>query len=625
MTDLQPAISASPLPRRIEDQIRSALRETYRVEREIGSGGFGTVYLAEDLRHGRRVAVKVLRPEVAASAGAERFLREIRIVASLQHPNILGLIDSGATDGLLYYVMPYVEGSTLRVRLAREEELAIDESVRLLREIAEALAHAHERGVIHRDVKPENVLFMAGHALLADFGIAKALADRTPATEATQAGMAIGSPGYMAPESAAGGTADHRADVYAFGVLAYELLAGQHPFFGLSPAQMVLAHMTREAPPLRQLRPNVSAELDTIVMRCLAKAPGDRWQSAAEVARRLDLVLMSGDGSTARWGAHEVTVGRFRLTEAVCRKLRRESFNPKMIGDEIEYLDNGVRSPVLVFFIHAIGLESADFEPHLRSLPYRGIAPTLYGFEPLRRRRFALPLEDHLVLLRELLSEAVRRIAPSRVLVVGFSSGGDVALRLAVERPEGGAPIDGVLTLGCNLTRETCFVTEILARLENGNGAEILHDLHALGAATADLDEWISIHSYLVRMLRKFRLDVAPLREFARDVVRPFAQPHASPLPEESPFVSWYREASAKGTALTCLFEDTESCNRLVRELQLQNLDAGILGPFYREGSLVIVPETNHFDLLEPETVRLYLDALVRPAAAGDDHPTPVR
>lgn len=617
MTDLQPRV-ASPPSRRIEDQIRSALHGTYRVEHEIGAGGFGTVYLAEDLRHGRKVAIKLLRPEVAASAGAERFLREIRIIASLQHPNILGLIDSGATDDLLYYVMPYVEGSTLRVRLAREGEFAIDESVRLLREIAEALAHAHERGVVHRDVKPENVLFMAGHALLADFGIAKALVDRVPAAEATQVGTVVGSPGYMAPEAVTGESTDHRTDLYAFGVLAYEVLGGQHPFFGIGPAQMMLAHLTREVPPLRQLRPDVPAELEALVMRCLAKKPSDRWQSAADLARRFDLALMSGTASAMRWGAHDVTVGRFRLTEAVCRKLRRESFSPKMVGDEIEYLDNGARSDVLVFFVHAIGLESADFEAHLRSLPYRGVAPTLYGFEPSRRRRFTLPLEDHLELLRELLHDAVRRIAPSKVLVVGFSSGGDIALRLAVEGPEGAVPIDGVLTLGCNLALETCFLTGILARLENGNGAEILHDLHALGAATADLDEWISIHSYLVRMLRKFRLDLAPLREFARDVIQPFAPPG------ESPFVRWYREAGAKGTALTCLFEDSESCNRLVREVQLQNLEIGTLGPYYREGSLVIVPETNHFDLLETELVRQHLDVLARLTGAGNDHPTPL-
>jgi len=344
-------------------------------------------------------------------------------------------------------------------------------------------------------------------------------------------------------------------------------------------------------------------------------------------------LLISATGSTTHWRAHDVTVGRFRLTEAVCGKLRRESFSPKMIGDEIEYLDNGLRSKVLVFFVHAIGLESADFEPHLRSLPYRGVAPTLYGFEPSRRRRFTLSLEDHLVLLRELLHEAVRRTTPSTVLVVGFSSGGDVALRLAVERPEGAVPVDGVLTLGCNLALETCFLTGILARLENGKGAEILHDLHALGAATADLDEWISIHSYLVRMLRKFRLDVAPLREFALDVVRPFAQAGERPLPTESPFVRWYREAGARGTALTCLFEDSESCNRVVGEVQLQNLETGILGPHYREGSLLIVPETNHFDLLEPELVRQHLDVLARLAGAkwggaggaGDDGLTPLR
>jgi serine/threonine protein kinase len=621
MNDLEPR-QASPPSRRIEDQIRSALHGTYRVEREIGAGGFGTVYLAEDLRHGRKVAIKLLRPEVAASAGAERFLREIRIVASLQHPNILGLIDSGVTDGLLYYVMPYVEGSTLRVRLAREGGLGIDEAVRLLREVAEALAHAHERGVVHRDVKPENVLFMAGHALLADFGVAKALVDRAAAAEATEIGMAVGSPAYMAPEAAAGESVDRRTDVYAFGVLAYEVLGGQHPFFGTSPVQMMLAHLTREVPPLRGLRPDLPAELDALVMRCLAKDPGDRWQSAGEIARRLELVPLSGATAAARWGAHDVTVGRFRLTESVCRKLRRESFSPKMIGDEIEYLDNGARSNVLVFFVHAIGLDGADFEAHLRSLPFRGIAPTLYGFEPSRRRRFTLPLDDHLVLLRELLDEVVRRSSPSTVLVVGFSSGGDVALRLAVERPEGAVPVDGVLTLGCNLSFETCFLTGILARLENGKGAAALHDLRALGATIADLDEWISIHSYLVRMLRKFRIDVAPLRDFARDVVRPFAEPAEI---TESQFVRWYREAGRRGAALTCLFEDTEVCNRLVGEVQLQNLEAGTLGPRYREGSLLIVPETSHFDLLEPDLVRQHLEELAQLAGAGNDTTTPLR
>ena len=441
------------MPEQTERQLQDALGDGYRIEHELGAGGMGTVFLAEDLRHGRRVAIKVLRPEIAASMGTERFHREIRIAARLQHPNILSLIDSGAAGRLLYYVMPYVEGSTLRVRLVRDGELPVGEALRILREIADALAYAHGRAVVHRDLKPENVLFMAGHAQLADFGIAKALGDLGAGGEVTSGGIVVGSPGYMAPEAVAGtAAADHRVDLYAFGVLAYETLAGQHPFSGVEPGQMILAHLTREPQPLGGLRPSVSAELNQLVMRCLEKRPADRWQSAEEIARRLDAMLASFSGTAAAPARrHDPTVGRFRLTEGICRQLRRSSFSPRMIGDEMEYLDNGARSDVLVCFVHACGLDGADFEPHLRSLPFRGIAPTLYGFEPARRRRFTLPLDDHLVLLRELLTDVATRFAPAITLVVGFSSGADLALRLAAAAPS--APpgrVDGVL---CSATR----------------------------------------------------------------------------------------------------------------------------------------------------------------------------
>lgn len=599
--------------------MQDALRDGYRVERELGAGGMGSVYLAEDLRHGRKVAIKVLRPEVAASMGAERFHREIQIAAALQHPNILSLIDSGAAGTLLYYVMPFIEGSTLRARLARDGELPIDEGLRLLREIAEALAYAHSRGIVHRDLKPENVLFMAGHAQLADFGVAKALGDLGVGVAVTAGGVVLGSPGYMAPEAASGDSAtDHRADIYAFGVLGYEILAGQHPFPAAGHRQMILAHLTRDPQPLQGLRPSVSAELNDLIMRCLEKRPADRWQSAAEIARRLDAMLASSGATASRQRTHDVTSRRFRLTEAVCGKLRRSSFDPRMIGDEVEYLDNGAKSDVLVCFFHAIGLDGADFEPHLRLLPYRGIALTLYGFEASRRRRLTLPLDDHIVLVRELLRDLASRFTPSAILVVGFSSGGDFALRLAAQTPSDPAVrVDGVLSLGCNLALETCFVTRILARLENGKGDEIVKDLRALGNPIEGLDEWLSVHAYLVRMLQRFQLQVDPLREFAREVVSPFEED-----PEHA-FVRMYREASAPERALRCLFEDNETCNRLVREVQLQNLDRGVLGAHYREGSLRIEPETTHFDLLRPDLVWRHLDSLVEALTGDSDRRTP--
>jgi serine/threonine protein kinase len=589
------------------------LGEAYVVERELGAGGMGTVYLASDLRHRRKVAVKVLRPEIAVQVGRERFLREIRIAAGLQHPGILGLIDSGGEGALLYYVMPYVDGGTLRLRLLRDGELPLAEGVRLLREIAEALAYAHSRSVLHRDIKPENVLFVAGHPLLADFGLAKAageveeqsapdaLSPTTAVDALSTAGVVLGSPGYMAPEVLSGGdTADRRADLYAFGVLAYEVLTGRHPFAGAAGAELLRAHVGREPAPPRTLRPQLPAELDQLVSACLAKLPGDRPASAEEVVRRLEEVAGAGIGGRE----HELTLQRFKLTEAVCRQLQRSSFSPRMIGDEIELLDNGVRSNVLVCFINAWGLDGTDFEPHLRSLPWRGIAPTLFGYEAARQRRFALPLVDHLALLRAVLRDAIERCAASTILVVGFSSGADIALRLAVSAAAESQPrVDGVLTLGCNLALETCFVTRNLARLPDRD--RVLPALSAIGAGFETLDQWVVVNAYLVRMLQRFQAEIEPLRALAKELLQPFEDADAAA------FESIARAVLDAGVGLRCLFEDSEVCNRLLRDVQLRNLDRGVLGPAYREGTLLIEADASHFDLMQPERVRRHLETMV--------------
>ena len=220
---------ADPLAR-----LHAALAGRYTIERELGRGGMATVYLGHDPKHDRPVAIKVLRPELAASVGAERFLREIQIAAHLQHPHILALHDSGEADGVLYYVMPYVEGESLRQKLDRDGALPIGEAVRILSEVVDALAYAHAHGIVHRDIKPENVLLSGRHALVTDFGIAKAVTDAAAAPSLTTVGVALGTPAYMAPEQA---TADpkvnYRADIYAAGVLAFELLTGHPPFAGL--------------------------------------------------------------------------------------------------------------------------------------------------------------------------------------------------------------------------------------------------------------------------------------------------------------------------------------------------------------------------------------------------------
>jgi serine/threonine-protein kinase len=292
-----------------------ALRDRYRLERELGHGGMGSVYLAEDLKHHRRVAVKVLRPDLSASLGTDRFLREIEVAARLQHPAILPLHDSGQADGYVFYIMPYVEGESLRDRLARQHELPVEEASRILSEVLDALAYAHAKGVIHRDIKPDNIMLAGRHALLLDFGVAKAVNESAGPDFVTTTGIALGTPSYMAPEQAvADREVDHRADLYAVGVVGYEMLAGRRPFPGNTAQQIVVAQMTKAPDDLRGHRPAVPAPLAATIMRAIERNPADRWQSAAEMLPRLEPYLVSsGETTPAGLLPMRVGTGRKRL------------------------------------------------------------------------------------------------------------------------------------------------------------------------------------------------------------------------------------------------------------------------------------------------------------------------
>jgi eukaryotic-like serine/threonine-protein kinase len=311
--------------------LQDGLAGTYRLEREVGRGGMATVFLAHDLKHDRSVALKVLHPELAAALGAERFLREIRIAAHLQHPHILTLIDSGEIPrpdkmgaGLLYYVMPYVEGETLRARLMREGKLSPAETARILQEVLDALTHAHGLGIVHRDIKPENVMLAGRHAVVMDFGVAKAASaaaatDTASSGTLTALGLAIGTPAYMAPEQATGQVAvDARADLYAVGVMAYEMLTTQPPFTGTTPQAILAAHVTRTPPPIAALRPDLPAPFALAIMRCLEKEPAARWQSAEELRAQVEAFATPASGVTAAsraggtGGASALRPGRLR-------------------------------------------------------------------------------------------------------------------------------------------------------------------------------------------------------------------------------------------------------------------------------------------------------------------------
>ena len=287
----------------LAEQIRETLGSSFTVERELGGGGMSRVFVAFDQTLERRVVVKVLAPELMADVNAERFRREILVIAGLQHPHIVPVLSAGEMAGRPYLVMPYVDGESLRARITRGGPMRIVDAVGVLRDVARALAYAHERGIVHRDIKPDNVLIHAGSAVVADFGVAKALdvARRTPGLASqgtlTAAGASLGTPGYMAPEQiAADPNADYRVDIYAFGVTAYEALAGKGPFPGRAPHALLAAHLSETPPLLGDVRPDVPAALAQLVMRCLEKEPDRRPQNAQQILTALeDPAVLSGE------------------------------------------------------------------------------------------------------------------------------------------------------------------------------------------------------------------------------------------------------------------------------------------------------------------------------------------
>ncbi len=278
------------------DRLKTALSDRYAIEREIGAGGMATVYLAQDIKHHRPVAVKVLRPELAALLGGQRFLREIEVTANLHHPHILPLYDSGEADGFLYYVMPFVEGESLRDRLNREKQLPLDDALQFAREVADALGYAHSRGVIHRDIKPDNIMLHSGHAVVADFGIARAVG-AADGEKLTATGIAIGTPSYMSPEQSTGEDVDVRSDIYALGSVLYEMLGGEPPYTGPTAQAIIAKRLVDPIPDVRVLRETVPDNVQQAITSALAKSPADRFSTADRFSEALtipDGVLAGG-------------------------------------------------------------------------------------------------------------------------------------------------------------------------------------------------------------------------------------------------------------------------------------------------------------------------------------------
>jgi serine/threonine-protein kinase len=332
-------------------RLESGLRDRYAIERQLGEGGMAIVFLARDLRHDRKVALKVLRPEISAEIGAERFLREIKMAAGLNHPHILAVYDSGQTDGLLFYVMPSVEGRSLRERLDTERQLPLEEALRITREVASALDYAHRHHVVHRDVKPENILLHEGSALVADFGIGKAL---SAGASITQTGLTVGTPAYMSPEQAAGeGTVDGRSDLYSLGCVLYEMLAGEPPFTGPNAQAVLAKRFVSPAPSVRASR-DVPEAVDTAVTRALARTPVDRYHTAAEFAEALRQ-LSWDTGSTPHRTPPDAQPGAPDKKSIAVLPLTNRSADP-----ENEYFSDGMTEEIINVLGKVPGIQVAS-------------------------------------------------------------------------------------------------------------------------------------------------------------------------------------------------------------------------------------------------------------------------
>ena len=594
----------------------------YAIVDLVGRGGMGEVYRAHDARLDRDVAIKVLPTAVSQDADRlRRFEQEARAAAALNHPNILAVYDVGAHHGAPYVVSELLQGVTLRDALA-DGALPSRKAIDLAIQIASGLAAAHEAGVVHRDLKPENIFVTRdGRVKILDFGLAKLVEPRQAAAGATVLatrpadsvpGLVVGTVGYMSPEQLRGLAVDHRTDIFSYGAILYEMLSGERAFKGATPADLISAVLTGEPAPLSTVNHAVPTPLDHIVWHSLEKDPAGRFQSTRDLLFALrSLASPSSLTSTPAAGhaaeANTIVERGFRLTEAVCRKLDRTSLDARLIGDELRYLDNGVSSDVVVCYLHGLGLDGRQFEPMLQASRHRGLAPTMYGFDPTVRRRLRLSLDDHASILREWLREVVVPLRAEQVVLVGFSAGADLWMQMIAGGPADAAVHpDGLLTLDCNMSYDTAFVSRVIARLTSDDPRELVAGLRVFGEDPKSLDEWLNTHEYLVKVFRKFRADIDALTSVAREVVRPFEGTGLAT------FVERYRAVSRAVPALRIVFSDLDANHRVVAQARLLNLDTGALGDRYHEDTIVVEADADHFDLLDSERLTRHIEALVR-------------
>ena len=594
----------------------------YAVDGEIGRGGMGVVFRATDTRLGRAVAIKALPEEVANDRDRlARFEREAKLLALLNHQNIATIFGLEEHHGERYLVMELAEGDTL-AGLIGNGPMAIDDALKIARQIADGLEAAHERGVVHRDLKPANIMVSAaGRVKILDFGLARAaqpeavgetLEDSPTLTaQMTAAGALLGTAAYMSPEQARGRTVDTRADIWAFGVVLWEMVVGRRLFGGKS-ASDVLAGVLRDTPDWSVLPGNLPPGVVRVLRRCLRRDPAKRLRhigdARIELEEAADETSLSGAGDRPEFRPGETgTAATWTLTTEVCRHLGRETLDPTVIGDNLSYLDNQRQSDVLLVCVPGLGFDSSEFDEILRLSPYRSLAVTLFGFEKERARRVSLPITDHLTILRLFLESMVRDVAPKTTILVGMSSGADVVLRMVAEGGVGKRHINGVLALSPNISLETCFFTRRVTEIDEDSDETILDLAREIAGAMDTAEAWVQMTPYLVELVRKYHADISPLRDHSRDIIAPFLDE------EDSPLAGWYRTAREAGLGVRLVFAGDEESERLsVRRLRLAHVDQQILGPDFADADLVVEPGTLHMGLMDADLIERHLEELLQ-------------